>query len=170
MTVDKSRQNNAFFNLDERRQKAIVLLFEDELTDEEIAKSVNRSRATLSKWKKDESFKEAMIEYRRVAVDDFVPEAIKELRSLALRSRSDMVKFQAIMAVLNLSGFGNTDESPEITQAKTRKLTAEANAAEFKAKILENAADKLEGNVKNNKLLQALANPELATKIEDDLT
>ena len=43
MTVDKSRQNNTFFNLDERRQKAIVLLFEDELTDEEIAKSVNRS-------------------------------------------------------------------------------------------------------------------------------
>ena len=111
-----------------------------------------------------------MIEYRRVAVDDFVPEAIKELKTLALGSRSDMVKFQAIMAVLNLSGFGNTDESPEITQAKIRKLTAEADTAEAKAKILENAADKLEGNVKNNELLQALANPELATKIKDDLT
>lgn len=51
-----------------------------------------------------------------------------------------------------------------------RLAEAQADAAVAKAKILENAADKLEGNVKNNELLQALANPELATKIEDDLT
>ena len=55
-------------------------------------------------------------------------------------------------------------------EQQLRKLTAEADTAESKAKILENAADKLEGNVKNNELLQALANPELATKIEGDLT
>lgn len=55
-------------------------------------------------------------------------------------------------------------------EQQNRLIKAQADAAEAKAKILENAADKLEGNVKNNELLQALANPELATKIEDDLT
>ena len=58
----------------------------------------------------------------------------------------------------------------KLLEQQLRKLTAEADTAESKAKILENAADKLEGNVKNNELLQALANPELATNIEVDLT
>lgn len=132
--VDKSRQNSTFYELDTRRQKAIVMLFEDKLSDEEIAKSVNRSRATLSKWKKEPKFQMAMEEYRRIAVDDFVPDAIKQLKKLVLYGQSEMVKFQSIMAILNLSGYGTVEENPEITQAKIRKLNAEADIAEAKAK------------------------------------
>lgn len=55
-------------------------------------------------------------------------------------------------------------------EQQNRLIKAQADTAESKAKILENAVEKLEGNVKNNELLQALANPELATNIEDDLT
>ena len=35
--LDKIGQLGPFFELDKRRQKAIILLFEDELTDEVIA-------------------------------------------------------------------------------------------------------------------------------------
>lgn len=130
----KTLQNGAFEKLDRRRQKAIVLLFEDELSDEQIAKAVNRSRTTLSTWKKEKEFQKAMQEYRHIVVDDFVPDAIKGLKNLVLDSKSDMVKFQSIMAVLNLSGYGTMEENPEITQAKLRKLKAEADIMEAKAK------------------------------------
>ena len=140
--VDKNKQNATFYELDAKRRKAVVMLFEDELSDEEIAKSVNRSRATLSKWKKEPKFQEAMQDYRKIAVDDFVPDAIKGLKKLVLSSKSDMVKFQSIMAVLNLSGYGTTEESPEVTQAKIRKLNAEADMAEAKAKeYVEDSSD-----------------------------
>ena len=136
--VYKTLQNGAFEKLDRRRQKAIVLLFEDELSDEQIAKAVNRSRTTLSTWKKEEEFQKAMQEYRHIVVDDFVPDAIKGLKKLVLDSKSDMVKFQSIMAVLNLSGYGTMEENPEITQAKLRKLTAEADIKEAEAKAVGN--------------------------------
>ena len=54
--VNKTGQDGPFYKLDKRRQKAVMLLFEDELTDEEIAKSVQRSRSTLSSWKNEELF------------------------------------------------------------------------------------------------------------------
>jgi len=132
--VYKTLPNGAFEQLDKRRQKAIVMLFEDELSDEQIAKAVNRSRTTLSTWKKEKVFQQAMQEYRHIVVDDFVPDAIKELKKLVLSSKSDMVKFQSVMAILNLSGYGTIEENPEITQAKIRKLTAEADIAEVHAK------------------------------------
>ena len=132
--VYKTLQNGAFGQLDKRRQKAIVMLFEDELSDEQIAKAVNRSRTTLSTWKKEKVFQQAMQEYRHIVVDDFVPDAIKELKKLVLSSKSDMVKFQSVMAVLNLSGYGTIEENPEITQARLRKLSAEADIAEANAR------------------------------------
>lgn len=132
--VYKTLQNGSFGQLDKRRQKAIVMLFEDELSDEQIAKAVNRSRTTLSTWKKEKVFQQAMQEYRHIVVDDFVPDAIKELKKLVLSSKSDMVKFQSVMAVLNLSGYGTMEENPEITQAKLRKLSAEADVAQIQAK------------------------------------
>lgn len=147
MKLNKTEQNSAFFQLDKRRQKAVVLLFEDELSDEEIAKSVNRSRTTLNTWKNEELFQRAMSEYRRIAIDDFVPNAINELKSLVLGSRSDMVKFQAIMAILNLSGFGSTDEAPEITEAKIRKTKAEADIAQKKAELLSGSNGDITVNI-----------------------
>ncbi|WCL65960.1 hypothetical protein MWLf4_0808 [Limosilactobacillus fermentum] len=38
--MGKIGQTGPFYQLDKRRRKAVKLLFEDELTDEEIAKSV----------------------------------------------------------------------------------------------------------------------------------
>jgi hypothetical protein len=141
MMVYKTLQNGAFSQLDKRRQNAVIMLFEDELSDEEIAKAVNRSRTTLAAWKKEPKFQEALQEYRKIVVDDFVPEAIKELKKLVLSSKSDMVKFQSIMAVLNLSGYGTLEENPEVTQAKIRKMNAEADIAESKVKVMTGLGD-----------------------------
>lgn len=135
--VDKSRQNEAFDSLDERHRKAVILLFEDELTDEQIAKSVNRSRATLSNWKKDPLFQQAQQEYRRIALDSYVPDAIKHLNELALNSKSDMVQLQATQTILNMAGYGTVNSNVELDKAKVRKANAEADIAEARAKELE---------------------------------
>lgn len=145
--VYKTLPNGAFEQLDKRRQKAIVMLFEDELSDEQIAKAVNRSRTTLSTWKKEKVFQQAMQEYRHIVVDDFVPDAIKELKKLVLSSKSDMVKFQSVMAVLNLSGYGTMEENPEITQAKLRKLSAQADVAQIQAKRMADGEQNSSVNV-----------------------
>ena len=54
--MDKIGQSGPFYQLDKRRRKAVKLLFEDSLTDEEIAKAVQRRRSTLDNWKNDELY------------------------------------------------------------------------------------------------------------------
>ncbi|WP_208422108.1 phBC6A51 family helix-turn-helix protein [Latilactobacillus fragifolii] len=135
--VDKSRQNEAFYQLDKAKQNAIILLFEDELSDEQIAKSVNRSRATLSKWKNDDKFKQAQIEYRRVVIDGYVPDAIKRLHKLATGAKSEMVSLQAAQSILSMAGFGTTDSSPELEQAKIEKAKTDVRKAKAEADIKE---------------------------------
>ena len=79
--VNKTGQDGPFYKLDKRRQKAVMLLFEDELTDEEIAKSVQRSRSTLSSWKNEELFKAAQKQYRSLVVKtDYESKALKNLK------------------------------------------------------------------------------------------
>lgn len=126
------KQYEAFFALDKPRQDAVILLFEDALTDEEIAKAVHRSRSTLSNWKQQPLFQQACDEYRRLALDNYVPEAIRELQSLAIHAKSETVRLRAITSILGLAGFGNVGENPTIESAKIRKAKAEATLAEEK--------------------------------------
>lgn len=144
--VDKSRQNGAFYKLDKSRQKAVILLFEDDLSDEEIAKSVNRSRATLSKWKLDEDFKLAQEEYRRIAIDNYVPDAIKRLYKLSMDAKSEMVSLQATQSILSMAGFGTTDSSPELERARISKAKADAELSRNKARISKVEADTAENS------------------------
>lgn len=146
MTVYKSLQNGAFQSLDERRKKAIIMLFEDRLTDEEIAKTVNRSRQTLAKWKKNKIFIKAQQEYRHIALDNYVPDAIKQLHHLSLNARSEMVRLQANTTILTMAGFGSIDGTNELQNAQVRKANAEARIAEYQA-------DQLEGKGETNPLL-----------------
>ena len=135
--VDKSRQNETFYQLDKAKQNAIILLFEDELSDEQIAKSVNRSRATLSKWKNDDKFKQAQIEYRRVVIDGYVPDAIKRLHKLATDAKSEMVSLQAAQSILSMAGFGTVDSSPELELTKIEKAKADVRKTKAEADIKE---------------------------------
>ncbi|MDG6115417.1 terminase small subunit [Lactococcus formosensis] len=134
-----------------------------------------------------------------VGIKKYIDEKMEKLASERIMSAQEILERLSLIAsaeitetvvVANAEGYSEVEKPPDfkvqiqamkellkrypgndkLLEQQLRKLSAEANAAESKAKILENAADKLEGNVKNNELLQALANPELATKIEDDLT
>lgn len=134
-----------------------------------------------------------------VSIKKYIDERMEKLASERIMSAQEILERLSLIAtaeitetvvVANAEGYSEVEKPPDfkvqiqamkellkrypgndkLLEQQLRKLTAEADTAESKAKILENAADKLEGNVKNNELLQALANPELATKIEDDLT
>lgn len=140
--VNKTGQDGPFYKLDKRRQKAVMLLFEDELTDEEIAKSVGRSRSTLSSWKNEELFKAAQKQYRSLVVkNDYESKALKKLKEL-LEAKSEMVQLQSATTILKMAGMLSDNDTPELTRAKIRKANADARVAEARAKSLEeNGAD-----------------------------
>lgn len=140
--VNKTGQDGPFYKLDKRRQKAVMLLFEDELTDEEIAKSVQRSRSTLNNWKNEELFKAAQKQYRSLVVkDDYESKALKKLKEL-LEAKSEMVQLQSATTILKMAGMLSDNDTPELTRAKVRKANADARVAEARAKSLEeNGAD-----------------------------
>lgn len=140
--VDKIGQSGPFFQLDKRRRKAVKLLFEDELTDEEIAKAVQRRRSTLDNWKHNELFRAAQQQYNQLVVKkDFESRALRRLVKL-LDAKSEMVQLQAANSILKLSGMLSDNSTPELDQAKVRKAIADARVAEARAKSMEdNGAD-----------------------------
>lgn len=129
-------QNSKFNTLDKNKQTAIILLFEDDLTDEKIAKNVNRSRTTLNHWKNDPIFIEAQREYRNIAFDGYVPNAIKELGKLASNAKSEMVRLQAINTILSMAKFGSAERNVELDDAQVRKTIAEAKIKEAQAELI----------------------------------
>lgn len=140
--VNKTGQDGPFYKLDKRRQKAVMLLFEDELTDEEIAKSVQRSRSTLNNWKNEELFKAAQKQYQSLVVkNDYESKALKKLKEL-LEAKSEMVQLQSATTILKMAGMLSDNDTPELTRAKVRKANADARVAEARAKSMEeNGAD-----------------------------
>lgn len=129
----KKLQKGPFFEIEQRKQKAVKLLFEDDLTDEEIAKEVNRSRQTLAKWKKNEQFKAAQEQYKSLVVkDSFESKALRKLIKL-IDAKSEMVQLQAVTTILKMSGMLSEDSTPELDQAKLRKANSEADIAKSKA-------------------------------------
>lgn len=142
--VDKIGQSGPFFQLDKRRRKAVQLLFEDELTDEEIAKAVQRRRSTLDNWKHDELFRAAQQQYNHLVVKkDFESKALRRLVKL-LDAKSEMVQLQAANSILKLSGMLSDNSTPELDQAKIRKANADARVAEARAKTMEDNGQDME--------------------------
>lgn len=141
--MDKIGQLGPFFELDKRRQKAVILLFEDELTDEEIGKKVQRRRSTLDNWKNDDKFKAAQEQYKKLVVKkDFESKALRELVNL-LNAKSEMVRLQTAITILKMSGMMSDNSTPELDKAKVRKANAEADIARWRADELtgKNKAD-----------------------------
>lgn len=142
--VDKIGQSGPFFQLDKRRRKAVKLLFEDELTDEEIAKAVQRRRSTLDNWKHDELFRAAQQQYNHLVVKkDFESKALKKLVDL-LDAKSEMVQLQSANSILKLSGMLSDNSTPELDKAKVRKANADARVAEARAKAMEDNGQDME--------------------------
>lgn len=140
--LDKTGQLGPFYQLDKRRRKAVRLLFEDELTDEQIAKTVQRRRSTLDNWKNDALFKAAQQQYNQLVVKkDYESRALRRLVKL-LEAKSEMVQLQAANSILKLSGMLSDNSTPELDKARIRKANADARVAEARAKAMEdNGAD-----------------------------
>lgn len=148
MKIDKNRQNDAFSKLDKARQKAIIMLFEDELTDEEIAKNVHRSRATLGKWKNDPLFKQAQQEYAISVLDTALPDSVRELMKLINGKKVPaMVKLQAIQTVFKRAGLFSDNGTPELDAARIRKANADADLTEAKVRALQGGNNEQETKV-----------------------
>lgn len=152
--VDKIGQSGPFFKLDKRRRKAVRLLFEDELSDEEIAKAVQRRRSTLDNWKHDELFRAAQQQYNHLVIKkDFESKALRRLVKL-LDAKSEMVQLQAANSILKLSGMLSDNSTPELDRAKIRKANADARVAEARAKAMEDNGQDME--VLLDKMLQTI--------------
>ncbi|MFR0522138.1 phBC6A51 family helix-turn-helix protein [Limosilactobacillus reuteri] len=149
--VHKNSQYDDFYSLDKPRRDAIVMLFEDDLSDEQIAENVNRTRRTLAKWKNDPKFKKGQDAYKHVVIKkDYESNAIRKLNSL-LSAKSEMVQLQAANSILKLSGMLSDNSTPELDKAKVRKANAEADIAEQKAQQLSNnVTDDLTINIVRN--------------------
>ena len=149
--VHKNSQYDDFYSLDKPRRDAIVMLFEDDLSDEQIAENVNRTRRTLAKWKNDPKFKKGQDAYKHVVIKkDYESNAIRKLNSL-LSAKSEMVQLQAANSILKLSGMLSDNSTPELDKAKIRKANAEADIAEQKAQQLSNnVTDDLTINIVRN--------------------
>lgn len=140
----KNSQTVAFYSLDKPHRDAIAMLFEDTLTDEEIAKKVHRSRRTLAKWKNDPRFKEGQRAYKYVVIkQDYESNAIRKLDQL-LSAKSEMVQLQAANSILKLSGMLSDNSTPELDKAKIRKANADARVAEARAKSMEDNGQDME--------------------------
>lgn len=129
----KTGPGHAFDSLNPRKQKAIVMLFEDTMTDEEIAKAVGRNRSTLSSWKNTPDFQAAQREYRDYTLDSYVPAAIKQLGNL-LHAKSEMVQLQSSTTILSMAGYSTNGDNPKKIKQEIRKLKADADIAEAHAK------------------------------------
>lgn len=140
--VQKNSDLGTFLKLTKKRQKAIVMLYEDKETIGEIAKKLNITDRAIYKWKKDPAFIQAQNEYAIHVLNSALPDSIRELMKLVQNSKSDMVKLQAIQTVLKHANLLSDNSTPELDRAKIRKANADARVAEARAKAMEdNGAD-----------------------------
>ena len=141
-----SKHNTAdlttFSKLTKKKQKAIKMMFEGDLTIKEIAQELHCGERTLYSWKNDALFVKAQNEYAIHVLNNALPESIKELIGLIQHGKSEMVKLQAIQTVLKHANLLSDNSTPELDRAKIRKANADARVAEARAKAMEdNGAD-----------------------------
>ena len=141
-SVHKSSDLRAFSKLTKKRQKAVMMLFENDKTIEEIAKILNITDRAVYKWKRNPDFIQAQQEYAIFVLNTALPDSISELIKLIRNSKSDMVKLQAIQTVLKHANLLSDNSTPELDKARVRKANADARVAEARAKAMEdNGAD-----------------------------
>lgn len=137
-------QNKAFISLSKKKRKIVELLFEDKLTDQEIADTVSCSRSTIARLKQDPTFIRAQNEYAISALDHALPDLIRELLKLIRNGKSEMVKLQAIQTVMKQAGLFSDNGTPELDAARIRKANADARVAEARAKTMEDNGQDVE--------------------------
>ena len=144
MSKHNTADLTAFAKLTKKKQKAIKLMFEGDLTIKEIAQELHCGERTLYSWKNDVLFIKAQNEYAIHVLNNALPESIKELVNLIQRGKSEMVKLQAIQTVLKHANLLSDNSTPELDKARIRKANADARVAEARAKAMENSGQDVE--------------------------
>ncbi|MFK4897377.1 terminase small subunit [Lactococcus petauri] len=131
-------------------------------------------------------------------IKTYIDERMEKLASERIMSAQEILERLSLIAnaeitetvvVANAEGYSEVQKPPDfkvqiqamkellkrypgndkLLEQQLRKLTAEANATEAKAKILTDSANKLEGNIKNNEMLRALVEVPIVERKEGDL-
>lgn len=144
MSKHNTADLTAFAKLTKKKQKAIKLMFEGDLTIKEIAQELHCGERTLYSWKNDALFIKAQNEYAIHVLNNALPESIKELVNLIQHGKSEMVKLQAIQTVLKHANLLSDNSTPELDKARVRKANADARVAEARAKAMENSGQDVE--------------------------
>ncbi|RVU73631.1 helix-turn-helix domain-containing protein [Lactobacillus xujianguonis] len=145
--------------MDKNRKKAVVMQFEGTYTDEEIAKTVGRTRSTVTLWKKEQWFKKAFNAYaNKLIKNKYRSKAMKTVFEL-LNAKSEMVRLQAASTIFKLSGMLSDNSTPELDKAKIRKANADARVAEARAKAMEDNGQDMEQLL--DKMLDTLTKEDL---------
>lgn len=134
-----------FFELDGRKQTAVKSMVEDDLTEEQIGKLVERTDRTIRNWKNDELFIAAKEQYLKITVKNtYVPKALNHLYYLMIHAKSEMVQMQSAITILKMGGQLSDNSTPELDKAKIRKANADARVAEARAKAMEDNGQDME--------------------------
>lgn len=127
--------NDPFSRLNKKQQTLIMLDFEGNHSNKEIAPKIGlKNETTVSHWRKRSWYEPAFNTYASRAIKG-------KYKSLALRTlinlldaKSEMVKLQAATSILKLSGMLSDNSTPELDKAKVRKANADASLAEARLK------------------------------------
>ena len=144
-----------FFELDGRKQTAVKSMVEDDLTEEQIGKLVERTDRTIRNWKNDELFIAAKEQYLKITVKNtYVPKALNHLYYLMIHAKSEMVQMQSAITILKMGGQLSDNSAPELDKAKIRKANADARISEARANVAERLGS--EGDDKLDELMDKL--------------
>lgn len=127
--------NDPFSKLNKKQQTLIMLDFEGNHSNKEIAPKIGlKNETTVSHWRKRSWYEPAFNAYASRAIKGkYKSLALKTLIDL-LDARSEMVKLQAATSILKLSGMLSDNSTPELDKAKVRKANADAGLAEARLK------------------------------------
>lgn len=134
----KQARNGPFSSLNKQQQTLIMLDFEGNLSNKEIAPKIGlKNPTTVSHWRKRSWYEPAFNEYAAKAVKGrYKSLALRKLIGL-LDAKSEMVQLQSATTILRLSGMLSENSTPELDKARIRKANADARVAEARAKSLE---------------------------------
>ena len=109
-----------------KMQRAVELLYYDQLTDEQIAQELGISRRGLTRWKKQPEFQNALGEFATLqrqkaneVLESTVTKTATTLRDL-LDSENENIRLKAALEVLKITGTVAEPSAPSLTQVEVQ--------------------------------------------------
>lgn len=113
-----------------KREKAAKLMVYTDLTQKEIAKKINTSENTISRWKKKEDFQKLLKENEVSYMKDLIAPAMRGLKDL-IDADSEFVKLEAIKTILDRAGYESIDDRMKEIEIEHAKAKLEKTKTEI---------------------------------------